>query len=154
MESRTRWIAGKIRLGWIFLALGALVVIIGLLAQIQFVDSAYNFRIVTGLGILFIGIGAGYLLRYRTALKDDQAARRLNAEERDERTLLIRARAGNRAYWVTAVILYIGLMWVSFSANGSLPTLSEDSLWFFLAAAVVIPFGVYAISMVIDQKSL
>lgn len=154
MENRTRWIESKIRLGWIFLALGALVVIIGLLAQIQFVDSAYNFRIVTGLGILFIGIGAGYLLRYRTALNDEQAARRLNAEERDERTLLIRARAGNRAYWVTAIILYIGLMWVSFAANGSLPALSEDSLWFFLAAAVVIPFGVYAISMVIDQKSL
>ena len=37
---------------------------------------------------------------------------------------MIRARAGNRAYWVSTVIVYAGLMWVSFAASGSLPALS------------------------------
>ena len=42
-------------------------------------------------------------------------------------------------------------MWVSFAANGSLPELSPDALWFALAAVVILPFGVYAASLAYDQ---
>ena len=92
-------------------------------------------------------------MRYRAALKDEQSARRLNVEERDERTVLIRARAGNRAYWVSAALIYIGLMWASFAANGGLPPLTGNTLWFFLAAAVLFPFGVYVASILFDQRN-
>jgi hypothetical protein len=46
---------------------------------------------------------------------------------------------------------YAVLMWVSFTVRGSLPELSPDALWFFLAAVVVVPFGVYAASLIYDQ---
>jgi len=92
-------------------------------------------------------------VRYRPALKDEGSARRLSVEERDERTVLIRARAGNKAYWVSTMFFYIGLMWASFSADGSLPALSGNTLWFFLAAGVLVPFGMYIINILIDQRN-
>ncbi len=152
MNNRTTWIKTKIRIGRIFLSAGALVIAVGMFAELQFADLPYNFRIITGLGILLVGAGVGFLVRYRAALKDDQSARRLTIEELDERTVLIRTRAGNRAYWASAVLIYLGLMWASFAANGSLPALTGDTLWFFLTTSVIIPFGVYVTSILIDQR--
>jgi hypothetical protein len=154
MDNRSKWIRTRIRMGWMFLAAGVLVAVAGIFAELQFTNLSYNFRIVTGLGILLSGIGIGYLVRYRAALKDEQSARRLTVEERDERTVLIRTRAGNRAYWVSSAFIYIGLMWASFAANGGLPDLSGNVLWFFLAAGVLMPFGVYVTSILIDQRNL
>ena len=51
-------------------------------------------------------------------------------------------------------MVYLGLMWVSFADNGSLPEMSADILWFFLAACVVIPFGVYIVSILVDERRL
>lgn len=154
MNNRKNWIATRIRLGWVFLIAGVLVASLGIFSEMTFYYPTYNFRIITGVGILMIGIGLGYLVRYRAALKDEQAARRLTAEERDERTVMIRTRAGNRAYIVSAALVYIGLMWTSFAANGSLPALAGDALWFFLAICVVLPFGVYTAGILIDQKKI
>jgi len=137
-----------------FLAAGVFVSLVGVFFELQYAYLPYNFRIITGLGILLIGIGIGYLVRYRAALKDEQSARRLTVEERDERTVLIRARAGNRAYWISSALFYIGLMWASFASNGSLPALSGNALWFYLAAGVLIPFGVYITSILVDQRNL
>jgi len=153
MDSRTNWILSKFRLGWIFLAVGVVIALVGVLFETRFSDLAYNYRIITGLGILFIGIGIGYVVRYRSALKDEQSARRLSVEERDERTVMMRARAGNRAYWVSAALIYIGLMWASFAANGDLPDLAGNTLWFFLAGCVLIPFGVYVASLLVDERN-
>lgn len=154
MDNRTKWISTRVRLGWMFLAVGAFVSGVGIFIELQHAYLPYNFRIITGLGILLIGIGIGYLLRYRAALKDEQSARRLTVEERDERTVLIRARAGNRAYWISTALFYIGLMWASFAANGSLPALTGNALWLYLAAGVLIPFGVYITSILVDQRNL
>ena len=65
----------------------------------------------------------------------------------------IRTRAGNRAFWVSIAMTYAILMWESMASNVSLPKLSSDGLWFFLAAAVVVPFAVYIASIVYDQKN-
>jgi hypothetical protein len=154
MDNRKKWIASKVRRGGMFLAAGIFVGMFGILIKLQFAFLPYNFRIITGLGILLAGIGVGYLVRYGAALKDEQSARRLIVEEQDERTVLIRARAGNRAFWVSTGLIYTGLMWVSFAANGSLPALSGDTLWSFLAACVLVPFGVYVASILIDQRKL
>ncbi len=154
MDNRTQWIKNRIRMGSMFLAAGVMIAIVGIFTELQFAYLPYNFRIITGLGILLAGIGIGYLLRYRAALKDEQSAKRLTVEERDERTVLIRARAGNRAYWVSAALIYIGLMWASFAANGDLPPLTGNTLWFFFAAGVLLPFGVYITSILIDQRNL
>ena len=153
MDSRKNWISARIRLGSVFLIAGVLVASLGIFTEMTFYYLTYNFRIITGVGILMIGVGVGYLVRYGAALKDEQAARRLTAEERDERTLMIRTRAGNRAYIVSAVLVYLGLMWSSFAASGSLPALAGDALWFFLAACLLIPFGFYVASILIDQSN-
>jgi hypothetical protein len=153
MDNRTSWIATRVTLGWIFLVAGVLVAFVGILSEINFSYAPFNFRLITGLGILLVGIGVGFLVRYRSALKDKQSAKRLTVEERDERTVMIRDRAGNRGYIVTAALVYLGLMWTSFAANGSLPALAGDALWFFLAACLLIPFGVYVSSILIDQKN-
>jgi hypothetical protein len=154
MNKQKQWIISRIRMGWMFLAVGVIVILFGIFAQSQFAYQPYNMRIISGLGILLAGIGIGSLVKYSTALKDDESARRLTVEERDERTVLLRTRAGNRAFWVSTAIVYIGLMWVSFAANGSLPPLSGNTLWFFFIAAVLIPFGVYIGSILIDQRNI
>lgn len=153
MNNRKKWISTKIRLGWMFLAAGVIVAAAGILIGVEYSHLPYNFRIITGLGILLIGVGIGYLVRYKSAQKDEQSARRISVEERDERTVAIRSRAGNRAFLVETGLVYIGLMWVSFAANGSLPPLEGDTLWFFLAAAMLIPFAVYIGSILVDQQN-
>ncbi len=153
MNNQTKWISNRIQIGRITLAVGVIVAILGIIAESRFSDLSFNFRIITGLGILIIGIGVSILIRYGAAVKDEQSARRLNVEERDERTVLIRTRAGNKAYWVSAALIYIGLMWESSASFSNLPVLAGDTLWFFLAASTLIPFGVYIISFLMDQRN-
>jgi hypothetical protein len=153
MQRRKQFFLAKIRLGWMFLVAGIIVAAFGIFIGREFAYLPYNFGIITALGLLMMGIGVNFLVRYRAVMKDEESARRLIAEERDERTVLIRARAGNRAYWVSTGLVYAGLMWASFAANGSLPSLSGDTLWYFLAFALLIPFGVYAGSILVDQRN-
>jgi hypothetical protein len=154
MNDRKNWIFNKIKLGWIFLAAGVLLGAAGIILGRIYAYLPYNFGIITGLGIFLAGIGINNLIVYRKALKNEQVAMQLSVTERDERTVFIRSRAGNRAYWVSTALVYSGLMWESFAANGNLPALSGDSLWYFLAAAVLIPFGVYIGSLLIDQRRM
>jgi len=151
MNNRLKWINRQWQLGWALLAVGLVFAVVGLILPLLAGSLPFNHRIITGLGILLLGIGVSILVRYGAARRDPQAALRLVSEQRDERMQLLRARAGNRAYWVSAVMAYAVLMWVSFASNGSLPELSTDTLWFFLAAVVVVPGVVYAASLAIDQ---
>jgi hypothetical protein len=153
MDKKTVWMRQQLRLGQIALAAGLVLAITGIFLQLLPGGLPFNARIVTGLGILLVGVGIGYLVRYGAARRDPTAARRLASEAADERSQMIRARAGHRAYWFSTAIVYAGLMWVSFSANGSLPVMSQDALWYFLAGAVILPFIVYAASLVYDQQN-
>ena len=85
--------------------------------------------------MLAAGLGVSQVLRYRPALRDEASARRIAVEERDERSVQIRTRAGNRAWIVSAVWVWIALMWVSFASNGDVPPLAGDLLWWYLVAA-------------------
>ena len=152
MDNPKKWIITQIRLGWLFLVIGVLLGAAGILIGRIYSDLPYNFGIITGLGIFLAGLGINNLIRYRAAIKDQQVANRLTVEERDERTVFIRARAGNRAYWVSTMLVYAGLMWESFAANGNLPAMLGSMLWYFLAAAVLIPFAIYTASILIDQR--
>jgi hypothetical protein len=149
MDNRKKYFTSRIQMGWAFLAAGLIVAVAGIIIGRVYSYLPYNYGLITAVGILMIGVGVNFLVRYTAALKDE----RLMVEERDERTVLMRARAGNRAYWVSTVLVYTGLMWSSFAANGGLPPLAGDTLWYFLAAAVLIPFGVYAASILVDQRT-
>ena len=153
MDNRKHWIFSRIRLGIFSLVVGLLVIFVGVWLELAFSSLPYDARIITGLGILLAGLGIGLLVRYGAALKDSQAALRLSVEERDERTVQIRQRAGHRAYWVSTALVYLGLMWASFAANNTLIDLAGDALWYFLASGVLIPFGVYIASILLDQRN-
>ncbi len=152
MNARSQWTQRQARLGYALLIAGALLLIVSLLLPALVGALPFNPRIIGGLGILLLGLGFARLVRYNAARKDEQAARRLMIEETDERTRLLRDRSGNRAYWVSTVLAYALLMWLSFAANGSLPTPDMDTLWYALAAVVVLPFIVYAAGLVYDQQ--
>ena len=150
-DRKTGWITSKIRTGWIGLAAGLILFAAGIALKGQ--TLPFDPRLISAAGILLVGIGAATWVRYGALLRDPDAARRVNVEERDERSRSIRAQAGNRAFWVTIALVYAGLMWVSFASNGQVPALSQDGLWFFLAGCVVVPFVVYVVGIVLGEKN-
>ncbi len=153
MTERTQWLRWRARLGWLLLA-GGLVLLAGsLVATATNPNATFNFRIVGGLGIFIAGLGLAFAVRYGGALRSEAAARRVMVEERDERSVLIRQRAASRAYWTSAVLVFGGLMWSSFAANGQLPQLEGDGLWNYLVAATVVPLAVYMGSVVLDERT-
>jgi len=153
MSNTKNWIEKRMKLGWIMLIIGVTICIVGITSEIKITNRPFDLRIITGLGILFMGIGIGQIVRYRAATKDGVIAKRIVIEEQDERSVLIRAKAGNRAYWVSMGLIYILLMWISFASNGRLVYPDENILWYFLALAIVLPFGVYLFSIIHDERS-
>ena len=154
MNDQMKWLNSRIRIGWFFVGLGILFVLVGVYFEINYAYIPYNVSIITGLGILWAGISIGLIVKYMAVIKGDQSAKRMMVEEQDERNLFIRYRAGYRAFWVAIILTYAILMWLSMAANGSLPPIGKDLLWYLQAACVVIPFSVYIISFIIDQKRL
>ncbi len=146
-----QYLQNRIRLGWGLLIGGVVVFAVGLALQLLF-SVPFNARIISGLGIFIFGLGIAQMVRYRAARSDRKAAARIVNEERDERMQLIRGRAGHRAFWVSLAMTYIALMWLSFASSGSLPAPTPDGLWYYLAAAVVLPFLIYVASIVYDQN--
>ena len=153
MSNMKNWIEKRLKFGWIMLIIGVTICIVGITSELKITNRPFDFRIITGLGILFIGIGIGQIVRYRAATKDGVIAKRIAIEEQDERSVLIRAKAGNRAYWLSMGLIYILLMWISFASNGRLVYPNENMLWYFLALAIVLPFGVYLFSIIHDERS-
>jgi hypothetical protein len=150
-ERKKSWITSKIRTSWISLAAGLVLFAAGIALNGQ--TLPFDPRIISAGGILLAGIGAALWVRYGALMRDPVAAQRANVEERDERSRSIRAQAGNRAFWVAIVLVYAGLMWVSFASNGQVPALSADGLWFFLAGCVVVPLGVYVTGILLGEKN-
>ncbi len=152
MSNQQKWINCQMRIGWVFLGAGLILVVIGIGLERSIRILSINPKIITGLGIFLLGMAIAYLVRYGSARRSLQAANRLASQELDERTQSIRARAGNRAYWFSAILTYALLMWISFAKNGGLPALSDDMLWYVLAGMVILPFGIYAGSIIYDEK--
>jgi peptidoglycan/LPS O-acetylase OafA/YrhL len=152
MSDRTSWLRIRVRAGWLLLASGILVLAASLLLARANPDFPWNLRILGGVGIVVGGLGVGMLVRYRPAISNSEVARRLVVEERDERGMQIRQRAGQRAYWVSAILVYVGLMWASFASNGDLPALEGDLLWNCLVIALLVPLFVYLGSMIVDER--
>jgi hypothetical protein len=151
MADRTTWLRTRVRAGWLLVACGIAVLAASLVLARANPDFPWNLRILGGVGIVLGGIGAAMVLRYRPAISNDEVARRLMVEERDERGVLIRRRAGQRAYWMSAFLVYGGLMWTSFASIGDLPALEGDGLWNYLVIALLVPAFVYIGSVVLDE---
>jgi drug/metabolite transporter (DMT)-like permease len=152
MTDRTTWLRIRVRAGWLLLACGILAFAASLVLERANPDFPWNLRILGGIGIAVGATGGGTLLRYRPAMSNDELARRLVVAELDERGVLIRRRAGERAYWASAILVFVGLMWASFASNGDLPALEGDLLWNCLVIALVVPFSVYIGSVIVDES--
>ncbi len=152
MTDRTTWLRTRVRAGWLLLACGILAFAASLVLARANPDFPWNVRILGGVGMVVCGLGVGLLVRYRPAISNGEVARRLVVEERDERGVQIRQRAGQRAYWVSAILVYVGLMWASFASNGDLPALEGDLLWNCLVIAFLVPLLVYFGSVIVDER--
>lgn len=148
MDNSTKWLNRKMRTGWILLFSGLAIAVFGILLPGFVGTLPFRPQVITGFGIFLVGLGIAQLVQYAVAKKDRQATRQLTVEQNDERTQLLRAKAGNRAYLASAILTIGGLMWVSIASYGGLPQLSPDVLWYYLAAVVVIPFVVYIGSLI------
>lgn len=148
MTDPSKWAAAKMRMGVILLATGVVLLAVGVALERWGGDLPFDARILGGLGIFLLGLGGARLYVYRLMRGDRLAVKRQMVEEHDERVVMLRNKAGNRAYWVSLALGYVGLMWSSFASNGQLPLLEGDVLWFFLVALVVIPFIVYLVTYV------
>jgi hypothetical protein len=152
MTDRATWLRTRVRAGWLLLSCGVLVFAASLVLARANPDFPWNLRILGGVGLVIGGLGVGLLVRYRPAISNEEVARRIVVEERDERGVMIRQRAGQRAYWVSAILVYVGLMWASFASNGDLPALEGDGLWNYLAVALLVPLFVYLGSVIVDER--
>jgi hypothetical protein len=152
MNDRVAWLRIRVRAGWVLLGCGILLFAASLALARANPDFPWNLRILGGAGMVVGWLGVGLLVRYRPAISNGEVARRLVVEERDERGIQIRQRAGQRAYWLSAVLVYVGLMWASFASNGDLPALEGDLLWNCLAIAFLVPLFVYFGSVMVDER--
>lgn len=152
MKNENKWMKNQYRAGMGFLIAGIFTAAAGALLRMWISTDVFNLRIITGVGILLLGIGFSFLFRYWSARREPAMGMRMANEAADERNRLLRARAGNRAYWVSTAMAYGGLMWSSFAASGSLPPMTDDAVWFLLAAVVMVPFGVYAAGLAWEQN--
>lgn len=153
MNSKDALIKNRLMWSKIGLAVGVLIIVAGLIAQLTQPASPYNLRLITGLGIVITGLSLGNWVLYRAANRKDQGALRTLRDEQDERIMQIKGQAGLRAYLVSAAMVFIGTIWSAFADQGSLPELAGNTLWYFLVAALVIPLLVYLLSMVLGERN-
>lgn len=153
MSKQMSLVKSKLVLGLALLAAGLILVVAGLLLLrlVQVDTLGFNPRLIPAAGVVLLGVGMAFLAQYATTRLDPQAARQMLIDARDERSRLIRARAGNRAFWVSVPMTYIVLLWVSLSISGNIPALSDDALTFLLVLNVIAPVIVYAVGFFYEQ---
>lgn len=152
MDDWTHERTKRIRAGWLLGAVGGCLLLSGITLELLPTGPDWA-SLVTAAGILVAGAGIGLILQYRALGRSDLAGRRAMAEQFDERAVQLRQRAGNRAWWTAAGLIWLSLMWSSLAAIGRLPDLSGDRLWNVLVACLVIPFAVYLGSFLVEQRN-
>jgi hypothetical protein len=69
MRDQNKWLNSRIRIGWFFLGLGVLFILVGVYFEINYSYIPYNVSIITGLGILWADIGICLVVRYMAVKK-------------------------------------------------------------------------------------
>ncbi|NLX41917.1 MAG: hypothetical protein GXY79_00370 [Chloroflexi bacterium] len=146
------WLRQQSRWGSVVAGLGGLLLAGGVLLQLLVRGLAWDPRLLSGLGLLLLGLGAGQLVRQASLRRDPAAARRQRLEAQDERSAGIRARAGLRAFIVSSLCTWALLRWTSFASNGQLPVLSGDTLWYALIAILLLPQLVFFCSLLVEER--
>lgn len=132
----------------LFLIVGIVCTVAGVALESANLSLGFNLRLITSFGILLLVMSLNAWLRFYSVAKGPEAARRMVVAQSDERMTAIKNKAGQRGFWASMVIIYALLMWESAASNGSLPMLSADARWYWLAAAVVLLMIVYIAGIV------
>jgi len=137
------------RMALTLFVLGGICVLTGIVFDDLVFFPVMNGKIILGIGIVLGGLSFAYIVRYIAFRKDPLTAQRLETNERDERTLSIRRRAGNGAF-ITSMIL-AGFFLIIYSLI-SYPVLAVqiefDWVWFMLAVQVIVPMLVYITGLI------
>lgn len=147
MRDRDVWTRNIFVWGIACAACGLVLTLLGLILP----NILGRFSLATGLVLL--GLGIVSLLQFLYLRRNPKAGGQMMIQERDERMQMIRARAGNRAYGISSALAFFALIWVAFAGDVGLPVFSSKAAWFSLVAVVVIPYMVYAGSIVYEQSN-
>jgi hypothetical protein len=132
--------------GWAILGLGILALLVGLIADFTRVTQHNGGRLVIVPGILIMAWGAGILLKYSLAGADPETARKLRIDETDERTILVRSRAGYDAFQLSIPTVVIGFFAYTY-LNRDTITIGTDYFWFYLIFMAAVPIIIYIIRL-------
>ena len=146
MDSKLSELEKKLRLSWALVLIGVLLFVTGEVLRASLPGVVFNFKLVSAIGILAFGMGAGNVVRGLTVRGDPQAARRLVIAENDERTRTIQQRAGNAAFLVS--FLLNSLVLIVYSSITVIGRPEPDLLWWVLAALVLAPSIFYVVLLV------
>jgi len=151
MHNQAGWLKRIWRSGVVITALGLVMLAAGLITGWMANFNPFA-KLFAATGLVSIVFGLVSLLQYTYARRDPKVRKQMMVNDQDERIQLIRARAGQRAYWISSSLAFFVLIWSSFAGDVGLPVLSADALWFSLAAVVVVPFIVYLGWIVYEQS--
>jgi uncharacterized membrane protein len=140
MQTKNTQFARQIRSGWLLLAGGALLMLIGWLLGRFAPAVQMNTKLIIALGLVLAGGAGGTLVKYLTARRYAEAAREVKLEQTDERRRMIRAQAGSKTFEITIAFSCLALLVYSFTSAHST---QFDPLWAYLAFMVVAPLAVY-----------
>lgn len=149
MNSISKNIKNKVRLGWIIFAISLSIVLIGLATRFISSELAEKVHWVVSLGLLFLGISIAMLGKYLPAMRSAQSAARQMNDENDERNLSIRNAAGYIAFLASIITNYTALFIYS-SVTRSVQ--GFDPLWLVLIFLSVFPLVVFIFFMLRYQK--
>jgi len=154
MNNKSKWIQRRLHLAFVFLLTSIATLAVGITLELGAESLPFDARSVTAFGILLLGVAIAFLTPYFQWRRNPEAATRLANQAQDERYRMIRARAGNRAYWASLVIACLGLTYISTMLGNMVPVLSTNTLWYYMTALVALPYLVYATSYGYDEKHL
>jgi len=153
MNKKHNWQQKKKRFAISFGLIGLIITSTGIILEMMKIYTGFENRLITSVGLLFIGEGFANWMQCLAAKKDESSVKRDIIESTDERLIIIRFRAGNRGFRISIAITYALLMWESLSFSDLVPILSEELRWYWLALAVIVPFAVYVISYLYDEAN-
>lgn len=134
--------------GLIGLSAGILVLVGGFILRNMATSLAPFLKLIEGIGFFIVLVSIMALIKVRVQNRDPQVARQARIESQDERLQLIRSRSGNNAFFVSQVLIYLALL-----ISGQFVTpISQDLVWFTLAAIVIVSWAVYVGSLVVYEK--
>ena len=128
--------------GWVMLVLAIILFLAGVVPPVLGIETFYVPRLAIAFGILVLGWALAILIRYSIARRNAGSMKRAMIEEKDERQLIIRSRAGYDAFFLSIPATSIGLILYS-SISRDLP--QPDPLWYYMVFMTLLPIVVYIV---------